>query len=60
MATHTRTPANAQRVEQLESVLAELLAETMQRGFFGTASVELNVQDGTIQYIRRRVDRIVK
>jgi len=60
MATHARTPANAQRVEQLESVLAELLAETMQRGFFGTASVELNVQDGTIQYIRRRVDRIVK
>ena len=60
MTAHARTPANAERVAQLESVVADLLAETMQRGFFGTAAVELNIQDGTIQYIRRRVDRIVK
>jgi len=60
MTTHARTPANAKRVAQLEEVLAELLIETTQRGFHGTASVELNVQDGTIQYIRRRVERMIK
>ena len=30
------------------------------RGFFGTAAVELSVQDGTIQYIRRTVERMEK
>ena len=37
-----------------------LLKESLQRGFFGTAAVELNVQDGTIQHIRRMVERIEK
>ncbi len=35
-----------------------MLAESLQRGFFGTAAVELSVQDGTIQHIRRRIERI--
>ena len=39
---------------------AELLAEALRRGFFGTAAVELSVQDGTIQHIRRTVERIEK
>ena len=30
------------------------------RGFFGTAAVELSVQDGTIQHIRRKVERVEK
>ena len=30
------------------------------RGFFGTAAVELSVQDGTIQHIRRMVERVEK
>jgi hypothetical protein len=50
---------NMKKVIQLGAVMAELLAETLKRGFFGTASVELSVQDGTIQYIRRRVEEIV-
>lgn len=40
--------------------MAELLAEALRRGFFGTAAVELSVQDGTIQHIRRTVERIEK
>jgi hypothetical protein len=39
---------------------SEILAEALRRGFFGTAAVELSVQDGTIQHIRRRVERIEK
>lgn len=56
----SKTPGNATKVVQLESALAAMLAEVLRRGFFGTASVELSVQDGTIQHIRRRVERLEK
>jgi hypothetical protein len=56
------TPAanncNAKKVARLQSLIAELLAETLRRGFFGTVTVELTVNDGTIQHIRRTVERI--
>jgi len=60
MTTHAATAGNAKKVEQLQAIMAELLAEALRRGFFGTAMVELSVQDGTIQLIRRRVERIEK
>ncbi len=60
MMTHGTTSANAKKVAQLQSVMAELLAEALRRGFFGTAAVELSVQDGTIQHIRRKVERVEK
>jgi hypothetical protein len=59
MAT-TATSGNAKKVAQLQSIVAELLAEALRRGFFGTAAVELSVQDGTIQHIRRVVERVEK
>jgi len=60
MVTHTKTPGNVRKVAQLEAALAEMLAEALKRGFFGTAAVELSIQDGTIQHIRRKVERIEK
>ena len=60
MMTHATTTGNAKKVAQLETAWAEMLAEALRRGFFGTAAVELSVQDGTIQHIRRIVDRIEK
>jgi len=60
MMTHSNTSGNVKKVTQLEAALADMLAEILQRGFFGTAAVELSVQDGTIQNIRRRVERIEK
>ena len=60
MMTHGTTPGNAKKVAQLQPVVAELLAEALRRGFFGTAAIELSVQDGTIQHIRRTVERIEK
>jgi len=60
MTTHVKTTGNAKKVAQLQAVMAEILAEALRRGFFGTAAVELSVQDGTIQNIRRKVERIEK
>jgi hypothetical protein len=40
--------------------MAEILAESLRRGFFGSVTVELSVADGTIQHIRRLVERIEK
>jgi hypothetical protein len=47
-------------VARPESLWAETLIETLNRGFFGTARIELSVQDGTIQHIRRTIERIEK
>ena len=49
MMTLTKTPANEEKVSLVRAALAEILAETLQRGFHGTAGIEVNVQDGTIQ-----------
>jgi hypothetical protein len=54
------TPGNAKKLAQVQTALAEVLAEALRRGFFGTAAVELTVQDGTIQNIRRKVERVEK
>ena len=58
MMTHGTNPSNVKKVAQVQAALAEMLAEALRRGFFGTAAVELSIQDGTIQHIRRKVDRI--
>jgi hypothetical protein len=60
MMTNAATNTNATKVAQLQQALAELLAATLKRGFFGTAAVEVSVQDGTIQHIRRKVEQIEK
>jgi hypothetical protein len=56
--TLTETPTNQRKIAQLERALGDLCAEVLRRGFHGTAAVELSVQDGTIQRIRCRVERI--
>lgn len=52
------TRGNRTKLEQVETALAELLAETLRRGFHGKAVLELAIQDGTIQHLRRIVERI--
>jgi hypothetical protein len=54
------THGNRIKLAQIESALAELLADTLRRGFHGKAVLELSVQDGTVQHIRRVVERIEK
>jgi hypothetical protein len=58
MITVQETPTNQKNIDRLKSVVAETLVEVLKRGFHGSAGVEWNVQDGTIQGIRRRVERI--
>lgn len=54
------TQANSQKLAQLQRVWKELLAEALKHGFYGVAAVELKVQDGTIQAICRKVERVEK
>ena len=52
------TPANQQKMEQIRLAMTEMLAGVLRRGFHGTAALEMTVQDGTIQHIRRKVEQV--
>ena len=56
--SETYPQTNDRKIAQLHSVVTKILAEIMRRGFYGTAGIELKIQDGTIQNIRRRVEQI--
>ena len=58
MTTAATTNGNRAKIAQVEAALAMLLAETLRRGFFGTVKIELSVQDGTIQHVRRIVEQV--
>ncbi len=58
MMTHGTTPTNQRKVAQLQEAVGELLAQVLRRGFFGSVEVELTIQDGTIQTIRRTMERV--
>ena len=45
---------------QAEAEFAKVIENVGARGFYGTASVTVNVQDGHIQYTRVVVDRMVR
>ena len=55
-----RTPVNETKVALADKAWSEMLVESLRRGFFGTAAIEISVQDGTIQNIRRRIERVEK
>ena len=52
------TGANCQKMEQIRTAMSEMLAGVLKRGFHGTAALEMTVQDGTIQHIRRKVEQV--
>jgi len=54
------SPTNRQKVDQIQSAMAELLNGVLKRGFHGTAALEMTVHDGTIQHIRRKVEQVDK
>lgn len=58
MSRRNATPVNQERTARAERIWAGLLEETLQRGFFGIAAIELSVTDGTIQHVRRKVERL--
>jgi hypothetical protein len=58
METPRQSTANQGKVARLEAAWAALLVDVLQRGFHGQASIEVLIQDGTIQRISRSVQRI--
>ncbi len=58
MRPGTTSPSNREKVDQVRSAMSELLAGVLKRGFHGTAALEMTVQDGTIQHIRRKVEQV--
>lgn len=58
MMTRSTTPGNQRKLDQLQTLVADLLRQALKQGFYGKAGVELNVQDGTIQHIRCSLERV--
>ncbi|REJ66220.1 MAG: hypothetical protein DWQ31_15615 [Planctomycetota bacterium] len=50
--------ANRTRRKLAEAALHDVLNQSTRPGFFGSCSVELTINDGTIQNVRRRVEKI--
>ncbi len=48
------------KAREAEIGFASLLSEASQRGFFGTVTLTVNVQDGFIQQVRLASDRVVR
>lgn len=59
MRTKIKNP-QIDRRQQAEREFVKLLENLSVRGFHGTASITVNVQDGHIQYTRVMVDRMVR
>ncbi|MCH8048149.1 MAG: hypothetical protein IID44_31025 [Planctomycetes bacterium] len=58
--TPVMTAANKNKIGQMSDAMKEILKEATRRGFYGTAAIEISVSDGSIQWIKRRVERVVK
>ncbi len=52
------TAANRTRRQRAVAAILEALDDAHQPGFYGTATVEVTLNDGTIQHIRRRLERL--
>ncbi len=54
------TPTKISKTEQAQAAFARLLADASRRGFYGTTSITLNVQDGAIQQMRVSVEKTIR
>ena len=54
------TDTNRRRTEQVERLIREMLVTGLQRGTYGTASLDIVISDGTIQSLRQRWERTHK
>jgi hypothetical protein len=61
MKTPTNTsPGNEHKQKQIRIALAKLLAEALHRGFYGKVALEVYIQDGVLQHIRRVIEKTEK
>ncbi|QDT70481.1 hypothetical protein MalM25_34290 [Planctomycetes bacterium MalM25] len=52
--------ASKGRASDAQAAFAELLAASSQRGYYGTVTLSMNVQDGFIQQVRVTTERVVR
>ena len=57
---NTSTVVRLNRLAQAEAAFAKLVAEASQRGFYGSASLVLSIQDGRIQHIRVAMEKQIQ
>jgi hypothetical protein len=60
MKTPIQSASQGNKVQQAETLFAQLIADASRRGFFGTAGLTLSVQDGHIQHIRVAMEKMIK
>jgi len=61
MTSNTSLKTNrGNKQEQTQAAVAELLATAARQGFYGTASLTLNVQDGHIQHVKISTERMMR
>ena len=60
MMTLPESQTNQRKLARVTAAWRELLTEALQRGFYGTATIEVEINDGTIQHIRKKVERVEK
>jgi hypothetical protein len=58
--TRVETTPQLNMIDRVEQALAQMLAESSRRGFYGEAGLTLSVQDGRIQHIRVAIERMIK
>ena len=58
--TLDQSPGNLRKIRQARNMLASILAEGLQRGFYGEVGLKLVIQDGIVQQVRRQVDQTEK
>jgi hypothetical protein len=52
------TTGNRIKLGQVETTLSELIEETLRRGFYGKAVLKMVIHDGTIQQLRKVVEKV--
>lgn len=60
MSTAKRPVSRTPKAEQTRAAFADLVNKATERGFFGTASLTLSVQDGHIQQLKVSTERVVR
>ncbi len=60
MISNRESCRESSKVSQAQAEFAKLLTAAETRGFHGTASITVSVQDGHIQHLRVAVDRMIR
>ena len=48
------------KIQQAQQAFVDLLSESTQSGFYGSASLTINVQDGHIQHVRVATEKTLR